>query len=45
MGYLSTQPGLSKRANPRLVLPEAKSLISLGMPYAGSANALLNQVN
>jgi len=36
MAYLSAPANLEKRASPALILPEAKSIILLGMPYAPS---------
>src|SRR5512145_664369 len=36
MAYLADPVGLQKRADPRLVFPPAKTVISLAMPYAPS---------
>jgi len=34
MDYLANEPSYSKRANPRLILPECKSILVLALPYA-----------
>ncbi|HKJ27695.1 MAG TPA: tRNA epoxyqueuosine(34) reductase QueG [Anaerolineales bacterium] len=33
MGYLATERNLSRRADPKRILPECRSILSLGMPY------------
>ncbi len=34
MGYLAGERSLSRRADPRRILPEARSILSVGLPYA-----------
>lgn len=43
MHYLAAEPGLARRANPALILPEARSMLVVGMPYA-NPNLLLPPV-
>lgn len=42
MGYLATEQARMRRADPRHILPEARSILSLGIPYAPANAAQLS---